>query len=384
MPAENSAAPEADLTADHLRRASASPPRWSRCSTTRGSPRRFPSRRPRCPTRSPDATSSGRAQTGSGKTLGFSLPLAAPAGRRSTAARRPRGLVLVPTRELATQVDGGAQAAGQGNAPVGDHHLRRGRLRPAGERPAAQDRHRRRHPRPARRPDRAGRVRPVRRRDHGHRRGGPDGRPRVPPHRPAAARDDARPTGSGCCSPPRSTPPSTCSPGGSSRPGAALGRRELLPGRDRAPRAHRRPAETAWRSSPRWPAATSGRWCSLGPSTARSGSPGSSPPPASPPPNCTATCGRAPVAEPRRVHLRHGPGHGRDRHRRPRHPRRRHRPGHPRRPARRAQGLRAPLGPHRPRPAPTAWWSPCRHRRRSAKSRDLMRKAGITPQAAEA
>ncbi|HEU5265577.1 MAG TPA: DEAD/DEAH box helicase [Jatrophihabitans sp.] len=48
----------------------------------------------------------GRAQTGSGKTLAFGLPmatrLAADAGRR--AATAPRGLVLVPTRELAQQV----------------------------------------------------------------------------------------------------------------------------------------------------------------------------------------------------------------------------------------------------------------------------------------
>ena len=46
----------------------------------------------------------GRGRTGSGKTLAFSLPLVA----RTTGARRapgrPRALVLVPTRELATQV----------------------------------------------------------------------------------------------------------------------------------------------------------------------------------------------------------------------------------------------------------------------------------------
>jgi len=46
----------------------------------------------------------GRGQTGSGKTLAFSIPLAeALAGGRTTAGR-PRGLVLVPTRELASQV----------------------------------------------------------------------------------------------------------------------------------------------------------------------------------------------------------------------------------------------------------------------------------------
>jgi superfamily II DNA/RNA helicase len=48
----------------------------------------------------------GRAQTGSGKTLAFGLPLlvrtAAASGKRRS--RQPRGLVLVPTRELADQV----------------------------------------------------------------------------------------------------------------------------------------------------------------------------------------------------------------------------------------------------------------------------------------
>jgi superfamily II DNA/RNA helicase len=46
----------------------------------------------------------GRAQTGSGKTLGFCLPLAARLADGHTMACRPRGLVLVPTRELAAQV----------------------------------------------------------------------------------------------------------------------------------------------------------------------------------------------------------------------------------------------------------------------------------------
>ena len=46
----------------------------------------------------------GRAQTGSGKTLGFSLPLVTRLANGRTAPGRPRGLVLVPTRELATQV----------------------------------------------------------------------------------------------------------------------------------------------------------------------------------------------------------------------------------------------------------------------------------------
>src|SRR5215813_9081575 len=44
----------------------------------------------------------GKAKTGSGKTLAFGLPLLARVAK--AAPRSPRGLVLVPTRELATQV----------------------------------------------------------------------------------------------------------------------------------------------------------------------------------------------------------------------------------------------------------------------------------------
>ena len=48
----------------------------------------------------------GRGRTGSGKTLAFVLPLVArlAADRRRPRSREPRGLVLVPTRELAGQV----------------------------------------------------------------------------------------------------------------------------------------------------------------------------------------------------------------------------------------------------------------------------------------
>ena len=57
----------------------------------------------------------GRAQTGSGKTIAFAIPvvtaLAASDGR--TAPRQPRGLVLVPTRELACQVSATVSALAQ-------------------------------------------------------------------------------------------------------------------------------------------------------------------------------------------------------------------------------------------------------------------------------
>lgn len=46
----------------------------------------------------------GRGRTGSGKTLGFSIPLVAGLAGGHTSACRPRGLVLAPTRELASQI----------------------------------------------------------------------------------------------------------------------------------------------------------------------------------------------------------------------------------------------------------------------------------------
>jgi superfamily II DNA/RNA helicase len=46
----------------------------------------------------------GRGRTGSGKTLSFGLPLLTRLGGSRSQAKRPRGLILVPTRELAMQV----------------------------------------------------------------------------------------------------------------------------------------------------------------------------------------------------------------------------------------------------------------------------------------
>ncbi|HEV2889615.1 MAG TPA: DEAD/DEAH box helicase [Frankiaceae bacterium] len=46
----------------------------------------------------------GKAQTGSGKTLAFGLPMLARLAGKQAQPKRPRGLVLVPTRELAGQV----------------------------------------------------------------------------------------------------------------------------------------------------------------------------------------------------------------------------------------------------------------------------------------
>jgi superfamily II DNA/RNA helicase len=54
----------------------------------------------------------GKAPTGSGKTLAFGLPLLSRLAT-GTRTRRPRGLVLVPTRELATQVHDALAPLGQ-------------------------------------------------------------------------------------------------------------------------------------------------------------------------------------------------------------------------------------------------------------------------------
>ncbi|QGG96783.1 DEAD/DEAH box helicase [Actinomarinicola tropica] len=57
----------------------------------------------------------GKAPTGSGKTIAFGIPLVTGLGKARP--RRPRGLVLVPTRELATQVHEEIRAlAGPGGA----------------------------------------------------------------------------------------------------------------------------------------------------------------------------------------------------------------------------------------------------------------------------
>jgi superfamily II DNA/RNA helicase len=57
----------------------------------------------------------GRGRTGSGKTLAFGLPLIARlhAENKRPLANRPRSLVLVPTRELAAQVDAALAPLGQ-------------------------------------------------------------------------------------------------------------------------------------------------------------------------------------------------------------------------------------------------------------------------------
>src|SRR3954453_2786555 len=55
----------------------------------------------------------GRGKTGSGKTLAFGLPLPARIAGRKAAPKRPLALVLVPTRELAQQVQNNLEPLGR-------------------------------------------------------------------------------------------------------------------------------------------------------------------------------------------------------------------------------------------------------------------------------
>ena len=174
--------------------------------------------------------------TGRGKTLAFALPLVARlAGVRRSPPGRPRGLVLAPTRELATQI---AAAIEPLAAPLGmtvttvfGGVSQNRRSRRCGRR-----RHRRRLPRPPRGPDEAAHAAPRRRRDHGARRGRPHGRPRLPARRHAPARRTPA-GGQRCCSPPRWTTASTSSSSASS------------PTRSRTRSTTARPPSRPWRTT---------------------------------------------------------------------------------------------------------------------------------------
>jgi len=105
MPAEQSDAPETDVTeADITFAALGVPAPLVEVLAAQGITVPFPVQAATLPDGLAGRDILGRAQTGSGKTLGYSLPLVARLADRESASRRPRGLVLVPTRELATQV----------------------------------------------------------------------------------------------------------------------------------------------------------------------------------------------------------------------------------------------------------------------------------------
>jgi superfamily II DNA/RNA helicase len=103
MPAESSAAPEHDLTGTTFAGLGVPAP-LVEVLDDQGITAPFPVQAATLPDALAGRDILGRAQTGSGKTLGFSLPLVSRLAGGSTLAARPRGLVLVPTRELATQV----------------------------------------------------------------------------------------------------------------------------------------------------------------------------------------------------------------------------------------------------------------------------------------
>jgi superfamily II DNA/RNA helicase len=104
MPAESSAAPEDDLITGTTFAGLGVPAPLVRVLDDQGIAAPFPVQAATLPDALAGRDILGRAQTGSGKTLGFSLPLVTRLAGGSTLSARPRGLVLVPTRELATQV----------------------------------------------------------------------------------------------------------------------------------------------------------------------------------------------------------------------------------------------------------------------------------------
>jgi superfamily II DNA/RNA helicase len=92
------------------------PQRLVHALTQRGIPAPFPIQAATMPDALAGRDVLGRAATGSGKTLAFGLPMIVRLTGASARPRRPRSLVLVPTRELAMQVADGltplAQAQG--------------------------------------------------------------------------------------------------------------------------------------------------------------------------------------------------------------------------------------------------------------------------------
>ena len=105
MPAEHSAAPETDAPDADVTFASLGVPvPLVEVLAEDGIINPFPVQAATLPDALAGRDILGRAQTGSGKTLGFSLPMVTRLAGGQTASGRPRGLVLVPTRELATQV----------------------------------------------------------------------------------------------------------------------------------------------------------------------------------------------------------------------------------------------------------------------------------------
>ena len=138
----------------------------------------------------------GKAPTGSGKTLAFGLAILSRLAAKPWSGRRgrrhPSALVLVPTRELAAQIEEViAPLAASDRCPCGVD-LRRRRVRQAADRPAPRRRRARRLPGAAHRPARAGLGQPVARGRRRRRRGRPHGRHGLPARRSPPHRQDER------------------------------------------------------------------------------------------------------------------------------------------------------------------------------------------------
>ena len=90
----------------------------------------------------------GRGRTGSGKTYAFLLPLVArlDASKLPAMPRKPRALILAPTRELVGQIEAYSGCLCQGRRPDDAHRLRRRRPEPAGHRAEEGRGHRHRLP----------------------------------------------------------------------------------------------------------------------------------------------------------------------------------------------------------------------------------------------
>ena len=182
-----------------LRRAGRPPGDRRRAGRGRHHPRRSRSRSTRCRSRLRGTDLIGQAPTGTGKTLGFGVPLLdrvlAPA---EGADGSPQALVVVPTRELGLQVARDIAGRRQDPRRARAAGLRRRGLRAAGRGAQARRRDHRRHARPAARPVPAGQGQAAAVPAAGPgpraraRRGRPDARPGLPRRRREDPGDAAR------------------------------------------------------------------------------------------------------------------------------------------------------------------------------------------------
>ena len=112
----NTATTAADASGDRTKKASPAPTTFAELGVPQklvdtlskeGKTQAFPIQQDTLPDTLTGRDVLGRGKTGSGKTLAFSIPLVArlaESGKGSQRFRHPRGLVLAPTRELATQI----------------------------------------------------------------------------------------------------------------------------------------------------------------------------------------------------------------------------------------------------------------------------------------